>query len=445
MTARNSGNQDHRYFSAGFVEPSGVEDINSDFWSVLRLLTADASQLEKMRLIRWQELQSLLGERWAQSRAEVTKSLRTEIEARLPVDCHSFRYDDVSLLVVCQDFSDGALRMLAEEVAETVASKLPAASGPAGLIQVWKPVTVEEGGFGFVPVDAAMETEAGALEVGATAEPIIGSPGQASDDFPDQDNSEIILADPEFHFFPIWNVHRNDVFAYRCQPFWSLETGQVLPEEFFPDLFADAGRVLAVDVKTLEKGARMVEDALDHYGMARVVIPVHHATLANPELAASYLQSRDEVIWPHVESVYFEIVRPLEPISRDPLATLVQDLSACSCGVLLCVGPDFHQFDELPVDGILSIGLDVRADQREPQEIIADLERFAQQAGSRNLHSHVVGLVNSEITMSAIFAGFDYIGSDVLARAVEDRLSEDAGVEMDNLLKMALAAKSKGS
>jgi len=444
MTTRNSGDNDRRYFSAGFEEPSGIEDINSDFWSALRLLVSDASQLERMRLIRWEGLQSLLGENWAQKKAELTKTLREEIEARLPADYQGLRYDDVSLLVVGQDVSDQALRVLVGEVAETVTPSLPDASSPVEPIQIWKPVTVEEGGFSFERVDISMETEVGAQVVEESAEPVIGGLGQPSDDLSGQDSSEIILPDPEFKFMPIWDVHSNAVFAYRCQPFWSLESGQVLSEGHFADLFADASRVLAVDVETLRKGTRMIEDALDQYGMAQVVIPVHHATLAEPEFASRYRQYRDELIWPYVESVFFEIVRPAAPISRDQLAKSIEDLGSCSSGIFLSVDPEFHRFDELPVDGVLSIGLDVGADEREPEEVTADLERFASGAGSQNLHSHVLGLQNSEITMSVIFAGFDYIGSDALATAVEGEVPEDAGVEMDSLLKMALAAKSKG-
>lgn len=251
-------------------------------------------------------------------------------------------------------------------------------------------------------------------------------------------SSRLILGDAQFRYYPLWEVRGNDIFCYLCEPFWDVGTGEPLPEDALQTEFADPKRILALDLETLRKATEQVEEVVAQYGLMTVLIPVHFETLTNTESADAYIQLCDKLIWPVLESVYFEIVSPPIPLSKDGLVRVADRIKPYGRGLLLRVEPSFDRFDQIPADDILSVGMDFRADQRDEGETLSDLKRFASDSGSRGLHSHAHGMKTLTLSLAAVSAGFDFVGSDAISPPLEKWASDEETLRAVDLFKTLL-------
>lgn len=427
------------FFPAGVSDPDGLVEFGSDAWSLVRLAVTGGCGLENMRLVRWRELRAFLGKRWATLGLDIAASLRREIESRLAPGSSCVRYDDFSFLVVCSDLSDPLLQSLEDEFVETVGAKLMGVLGTADLIEVWKPVSIENEGFSF----ERMSAEAGRKRETETSEESAGEPPPASDTAPTQ---TIILGDAEFRHFPLWDVRANEVFCYLVEAFWDLGTGEALPEEALEEQFRDPKRTLALDLETVAKATDELERGLDQYRLAKFLIPVHYRTLADAATTDTYFRFCNRKIWSVREFAYFEIIKPPATVSGEDLVQAAQQIKPFGAGVMLRVDRGFDAFDQVPADDVLSVGMDLRLEDRPENEIIAELETLASEAGARGLHSHVHGLTEMNLSVAAACAGIDFIGSDAIAESLDTWVPNESMPKPIDLFKSLLAAKAgKGS
>lgn len=250
--------------------------------------------------------------------------------------------------------------------------------------------------------------------------------------------SRLILGDTEYRYCPLWESSGNDIFCYLCEPFWNVGSGELLTEDTLQTEFDDPKRILAVDLATLRTATEQVEEVVAQYGLMTVLIPVHYQTLENPESADAYTDLCDKRVWPVMDSVYFEINGPPVPLSKDGLVQAANHINPFGRGVLLRVEPGFDGFDEIPADDILSVGMALRADQRDEGEMISDLKTFASETSSRGLHSHAHGLKTVALCLAAVSAGFDYVGSDAIAPPLEKWAHDEERLKAIDLFKTLL-------
>ena len=260
----------------------------------------------------------------------------------------------------------------------------------------------------------------------------------ASSNGPPTSSSRLILGDAEFRYCPLWESRGNDIFCYLCEPSWDVGTDEHLTEDALQTEFDDPKRILALDLATLRTATEQVEEVVAQYGLMTVLIPVHYQTLANPESADAYTDLCDKRVWPVMDSVYFEIFGPPVPLSKNGLVQAVDHINSFGRGVLLRVEPGFDEFDKIPADDILSVGMALRADQRDEGETLADLKKFASETSSRGLHSHAHGLKTVTLSLVAVRAGFDFVGSDAIAPPLEKWAPEEETLKAIDLFKTML-------
>ncbi|HEX9568947.1 MAG TPA: hypothetical protein VF987_04650 [Rhodospirillales bacterium] len=412
---------------AATTMPAAHGDPDSDVRTLVQLVAAGGCRTENMRLVRWRNLRQFLDQRWAKVGPSVAQTMRKEIAARLGSQGRCVRYDDTSILAFCPPPDESALRRLDDEFADTMGSMLAGVLSTPGLIEVLKPVAAGDQGLAFA---AATVSPAGEARPPAAD---IGKPAPA-----------LVLGDAIFRYFPLWDIRDDAVYCYLCEAFWNLGDGQELTEGALPAQFDDPKRILALDLGTLGKATEELDKGLNQYQLAKFLIPVHFRTIADPVTAGTYTRFCNSKMWAVHEFALFEIVKPLDDMTTEQLVKAVEQLQPFGAGVMLRVGIGFDRFDAVPPERILSIGIDLRLDDRPDVEIVAAIKQFAAGAGEHGLRSHVHGVHRVSPTVIAACAGIDLIGSDAIAQDTADWQSDDSAIRPIALLK-SLAARGKAN
>ncbi len=255
------------------------------------------------------------------------------------------------------------------------------------------------------------------------------------------DAPNLILSDTELRYHPLWEVRRNNIFCYVCEAFWNAGTDRPLTEAKLSAEFVDPKRSYAMDVETLRKATDHVSEVAAQYGVLKVLIPVHFATLADAEAAETYTQVCGNCARSVIDNIYFEIIKPPAPVSRYLYLRTAERIRPFGQEIMLRVEPDFNQFEEIPTEEFLSVGLGLRANARREQDIITELERFSLNAVSRGIRTHVHGIDSVSLSAIIMRLGFDFIGSDCIHQPLE--MSEPQGefATPDELLKSLLTSK----
>lgn len=407
--------------------PAARGDPDSDIDTLVQLVAAGGCRTENMRLVRWRNLRQFLDQRWAKIGPSVAQTMRKEIAARLGLQGRCIRYDDTSILAFCPPPDESALRRLDDEFADAMGSMLAGVLSTPDLIEVLKPVAAGDQGLAF---EAARASPAGEARPPAAD---TGKPAPA-----------LVLGDAVFRYFPLWDIRDDAVYCYLCEAFWNLGDGQELTAGALPAQFNDPKRILALDLETLSKATEELDRALNRYQLAKFLIPVHFRTIADPVTAGTYTRFCNSKMWAVHEFALFEIVTPPDDVTTEQLVKAVELLQPFGAGVMLRLGSGFDRFDAVPPERILSIGIDLRHDDRPDAEIIAAIKQFAARAGEQGLRSHVYGLHKFSPTVIAACAGIDLIGSDAIAQDTADWQPDDSAARPIALLK-SLAARAKAS
>lgn len=424
---KNKNLEEPIVFPARKASDSIADDASADVWKALKLAAGGPCRLDDMRLIRWEGVRGFLGERWDKMAEGVAASLRAAIEERLSSLGECIRYDDLSFLVVCHDFAAASLFDSANTLTGRLSATIPGISGHAGLIQAFKPVSLDEEGFGFIRIHD---------QIKAAGQPDLAPVSKAPPAVPN-----IVMADPEFRFYPLWDVRRNDVFCYLCEPLWDAGEGEPLAEDSMPGLFTGQRRILALDLEALRRAVAQAEEAVSRYSVMKVLAPVHFQTIASAGSGESYVKLCRKLVWSMLDYVFFEIVKPPLPFDGAAVEEAINLIRPYGSGVMLRVMPDFDDFGAVPAGSILSLGLNLRGDSRDEGEAMGGLKHFASKAAECGMRSHVHGLATVTISAAAVSAGFDYVGSDDIAPALDGWRPEDGESKPSGLLKTLLKTK----
>lgn len=440
MMAKSTGQQASFEFSAGMAGLATLTEIRTELWRLMRLVMTGGRCLDNLRLVRWDDLRVLHGTRWAAMAARVADTVRGEIEGHLAPGGSCIRYDDSSLMVICADPVEPVFDVLADRVARIIGKKFTCAPVDNDLIQVWKPVSMEDRGFAFERLDAPASSRpsmAASEEAAAETEVPPASSGRSL--------ATMVLTDAEFRYSPLWDVRENAVFCYLCEASWDANPGAAVPAEALASPHHGLEWTLTLDLETLRKAIEELELWLDQYCLAKLLIPVHYEILADPGTAETYTRFCNGKIWPVREFAYFEIVVPPSQITKEELAVVAQRLKPFGRGIMLRVPMRFRQFDRVPADEILAVGMDRRLDERPENGIIADLKAFATDARSIGLRTYGHGLLPMSLSAAAACGGIDFIGGAAIDIAFDEWEPDDEMIKPLDLLKTLLARAEAGA
>jgi hypothetical protein len=376
-----------RFFRYRGVGPEGTA---GDYWSLIRLMLS-GGDLGRVALLRFEGLRHGLGDKWPQAEPAFRRIVRAEAAARLGGGGSLVPFDDVSLLLILGGQFAGTARAAALAMGDAVSAGMRGLTAEAPF-EVWDVAGVAEDGLSCRDDTAP-----------PAAVPL----------------APLVLGDAEFVFHPVWDVRRGSVFAYRCQPSWSIGGAAGADEEDMASQFRNPARLAALDLETLHKGLEKLEEALDRDSMANVILPLHFDTLTSPESWSRYAGGMAEAGPLPLDRVHLEIVHVPARLDGGRLADALRPAMVFRRGVSMRVGFDFAAFGEAAKAGLHSVGIDLTHDRRDESAQIADMERFVAEAAAHAIRTHVLGLRTTSLSVAAVCAGFDLVESQIIGASLE--------------------------
>lgn len=374
------------------VERSFRYQGSADYWSLIRLTLS--GDLRRAALLRYDRLRERFEANWPQAEAALRRVVRAEAATRLGAGGSLVPFDPAALLLVLGPQSGETARALGEAIGGTVGANLQG-WGAEAPFEIWDVVAVTDDGLSCrdggpeAPVESA----------GA------GRP--------------LVLGDAEFVFHPIWDVRRGSVFAYRCQPAWTLGNGRGADEEDMAPQFRTPARLAALDLETLHKGLEKLEEAMDHDAMAALMLPLHFDTLTSIEAWPRYAEGLAKAGPLLLERIRLEVVHAPPRLDGNALAAALAPARAFHRNISLRVGFDYDGFTGAMAAGFHSVGVDLTHDQRDEAALIEDMEKFVVQAGAHAIRTHVLGLRSISLGVAAVCAGFDLVESQAIGASLE--------------------------
>lgn len=413
-----------RHFPIAPPAPEEVEGLQADYWKILKVVVAEALNDDPPRvfLVRLDRLRETVSRTWPQVRHAVHHLIATQAEAQLGPDGFAVRYDETSYLVVLGRDNTGVL----DRIVSRIGAELLGRPDGAGILDVLPVTAVEENGLvcgaGTAPV--AAPPAAPAMDMGAV-----------EDDIP------LVLGDAEYHYFPVWDVRRNIVLSYQCLPVWPDVGGRPLDEEQMAARFADPRMQVGLDLETLHAATTRLDEILERDAMASFLVPVHFETLIDDRVMPRYLKSLHDSAGGWMERIHFEIIRAPVDIREDRVVHAVSRIRPFCRHVFLRLradlDADLSRFARL---GVMGVGLDLYHDERAEDDVMGTLEAFAGQISAQGLHTYVLGLRSVSLSVAAVCAGFDYIGSREIAASLEPWGMDDHIIKPLDLFKTAMKA-----
>lgn len=385
----------HTHFAHGF---SGEPDC---VMPLVRMLLANGVPVTRMGLIRWDRLRPLLDQRWGEVANGLFKLVHAQSRELLGADAVCLRFDDTSALLVAHD--DASARDRVAAVAAAVRRTLFGPLGRDELVEVWAVEAVDEAGL------VCRRGDDGA----APARPASASV-----------HHSLVLSDTDFSYLPLWEVRRNFVYFYACEPFWTLPDGTTARENDVAGQFAAPHHRAALDGALLRNVAAVLGDVVEHDRMAQVLVPVHYSTLTGAG-SAQYLAELHQNAFEMKERAYLEIVGLPSDTAPHRLNEIVDSLHGVCRGICVRVDGTTPSLTALAGAKVFAVGLNLRGDARPEADIIADLEGFAARAAAADLRAYAYGIRTTSLGVAAACSGVDFLGTDSLSAALDGCVLDD--------------------
>jgi hypothetical protein len=424
MDTASGENSQHARFSPGSAEGW----LGGEAWPMARMLAQSGVALDRMLLIRWDRLPPLLGARWAEVEQKVSQLVQALAHKVVGAGAVCMPFERCSVLLVLPEAAGAQGNEKVTAIAAEVRHALFGALHRDELIETWAVRAIDDSAL-------VCDRLAGSAAAATDAPPPAAEPPAAGR------HHSMVLGDTDFSFFPLWEVRRNFVFFYVCEPFWTLPDGTIRREEGLPEQFTSARQIVALDIEVLRNVIDVLADVMEHDRMAQMLVPVHYSTLIEPAGASRYAGELRRAAEELAERAFFEIIGIPADVSPERLAEIVAGLRGLCRGVCVRIGFTWPSLQALADARVFAIGLDLRSDNRREAEIIADLEAFAARASALSLSTYAHGIRTTSLGVAATCAGMDFVGTEALAATLEGCALDDYVIRPIDLYKRIIRRK----
>lgn len=406
-------------------------EVGEDFWQVFRLAISEAlaNRPDGVILLRLDGLKGHLGPSWESAQSAVDRLLRAELAPVLADGAMMAGFGPAAYVLVCGPRA--ASLAWRNDVMARVGRGLPGFSGPGAALEPWAVRGLRDDGLTVEPL----------ADRGDKPHPSAPAPSPAK--FAPQ-GKRMVLQDASFTFDPLWDVRRNMVLAYHCRPHWDTGRGTMIEEEDLDDNDSERHLIFAMDLETLHKAGERIEELVTNDSMAVLMVPVHWETLADQGAAANYLRAVETQFYLWGERLLFEILRIPQAVGAERLLDVLRCLDKRGRGFLLRRDWSFADAAALrpllPL-GLQGIGVDAIREARPEAEVMIDMETFIDQVAAHSLHSYILGVGSVSLSVAAVCAGFDYVGSRPVSRVLEPWGLDDHVVKPMDLFREFLHGK----
>jgi len=249
---------------------------------------------------------------------------------------------------------------------------------------------------------------------------------------------QVVYADIELSFSPIWEVRANRVFTYLCEPQWLTPEGAFSHEDAVEHAFKSDRARLVVDLTVLHKTHEAFDDLLEHDRLSSIILPVHYQTLADPQYENRYAAECRQIVGLFHQYICFEIISLPNIIDPAEFAKVTASIRPYCRALFARVKPGSTQIERILTPDVHAFTVDLRDDTRQEHAIIADLKALQDQRPARGGLSCAHGLRTKSLSLAAICEGFDLIGSDAIAANLEGWPMDDYMVKPIDLYAQLL-------
>lgn len=409
-------------------DPSVLEAHSPGHWQILEHALSGRLSADNLFIIQWPRFAPAIEDRGVDLQA-LSNAVLDTVKSQTPCEALCLPFEESSMLVVIGESATDFLNRCAGSLSDDLCRSFPGSTGCDADLRpaYWVAADPDQISLRF-------------RRHGNGRTAANGSDTRSSGRGQGPASSRLVLPDADYFYFPLWNVSENRLFAYLCRPFWEVPSLGRLTESS-PDVAAiSPDRLAAIDQTIFESASAFIQNALDNYGTAEVIVPVHASLFESETALNRFFETVDRAIWAIAELVWFEVIsRADEPNSL--VASAIERLSSYGRAPMIRINAGQGVPDAVVSGEVWSVGFEI--DTAMPaEEKCTQLESFRDLTSGCGCPCHVIGLKTPDETLEAVNSGFDFIGSEALLPPLA--APDNLGVETQptDLLRTILASRS---
>lgn len=232
------------------------------------------------------------------------------------------------------------------------------------------------------------------------------------------DATDSNAGDVLFSYQPVWQVRKQVLNAFVCGITMRAD-GDFTAVDSVMGSEDDENLIASVDRLILMKASADIQRAVESNHKNIIIVPVHFSTLSTPKNRRDYVQNCTTLREDCRQYLVFELIYPFVGVSNLPIVNAMAIVKPFCRAIVLRVGIDYPQFADLGAAGLYSAGTDLAECALGETELAAKINIFKTRTERSRLRSHLYGAGTLAIAVTAIGAGFDFLGRSAVAAPLD--------------------------
>jgi EAL domain-containing protein (putative c-di-GMP-specific phosphodiesterase class I) len=174
-----------------------------------------------------------------------------------------------------------------------------------------------------------------------------------------------------------------------------------------------------LDCVMLSRAVQALHALVQHSGTAALVVPVSYHTLNERRLRERFIGLCRDMPDAYRQFVIFELRAVPSGVPDIRLIEMIQQLKPLGKSVILEMVLDEQRVKQMAGVGLFGVALDVTPFVHGKMHLELYFTRYARHAKSANINTLVHGVSTLGLADAALKAGFDYIGGEAIAHALD--------------------------
>ena len=392
--------------------PGPTLSSSEDFDTYLNTLIAERKSIltGKIHLLGLENLQREYGDGWQAVSAKVGRYSRQAIEKYLTLADSYTAYGESGFLIIFGELTENEAILKSSMIRKELIRLLSGETGIPNLLEINTAVAHIESNQ-LDHGDSGLAFIARLLEI--AEKPAAGQANLPRQ--PESTETNGSESDAGYIYNPVWDVKRNVIATYRCQPTRRNRAGTLLMgyDALVGEDGSDARREF--DIEVLK---HVTEDLRHLHSVQRKLVlsmAIDVETLAKRSTRETIAQICQEIPEPYRKLLIFEIVGINEDTPSSRLVQSVGPLAPFARAIIARLPVSFNGFDSWRGSGVHAVGFELAEQIGGEDHVFEAMPIFSGRANSAGLRTFAFGLSSISLVTAAMAAGFDYIDGSALS------------------------------
>jgi GGDEF domain-containing protein len=384
----------------------------------------------RLQVLGLGKIRDRLGERWRDVGDRVYATMEKTIKKRLAATDTCVRAGDEGFIILFDQLNreeaEFKCAAIAEEVWEQILGEKEAAEyvevktvvvdvDGRALVEEVDPLAHIAGLFSTPQRNPASFTEgslsAGAHEKSRTLEGSwLADVAAAESD---------ILSSVRCTYRPIWDVHRNALLTFQCEPVFGSHARASRLDGKLVQWGAQRAEILQFDQLTLCDVANVMRRLAQINRRFLLSCCVHYETLSRVSSRTVHAALCREVPESYRKYVVFELLNVPECLPRIRLDDILSGLRMHSRTIRCRVDLDWVGFDKFRGAGIDAFGVDLSDIELPERQLLSELDAFCKRVRQAGFAAFVHGIDTTSLATSCVAAGFTHLAGDAVHKRID--------------------------